>query len=162
MPTPVLTFTFPGQINEHAARVVATVVTTTLVVAFAFGWWWAVPVLASGFLLRVAWGPRFSVLARFAMAVAKKFWRPRPVTGAPKRFAQGIGATCTVTSTILFATGHTSYAWGVAMLVAFFAFLEAAFAFCMACWLFGRLQALGVIPPDVCTACAPGQHGDGI
>ncbi len=162
MPTPVLSFTFPGQINEYAARVVATVVTSTLVVAYAFGVWWAVPVLASGFLLRAGWGPRFSVLARFAMAVAKRLWRPKPVTGAPKRFAQGIGAACTVTSTVLFVSGYETSAWGVAMLVACFAFLEAAFAFCMGCWIFGRLQALGVIPREVCVACAPGQDGDGI
>lgn len=34
-----------------------------------------------------------------------------------------------------------------------FALVESVLGFCAGCWLFGRLMALGVIPPDVCEAC---------
>ena len=33
--------------------------------------------------------------------------------------------------------------------------LEASLAFCMGCWIYARLQALGLIAADACTDCAP-------
>ncbi len=148
-------FSFPAQVNEYAARCVATGVIATLAVAAIFDQPWLFAVLAVGFLLRVGWGPRFSPLARLAMAIAARVWTPKPVTGAPKRFAQGIGATCMISSTALFFTGHAVAAWSLAGLVAVFAFLEASIAFCMGCTIYAQLQRWGVFPPDACVDCAP-------
>jgi hypothetical protein len=149
-------FSFPAQVNERAARVVAGTVATAVVVAIGTGFVWVLPVLAIGFLLRVGWGPRFSPLARFAMFAAKRLWEVRPVAGAPKRFAQGIGAACTVGATALFFAGFPGGARALAALVAVFATLEASIAFCMGCWVYARLQRAGVFPPDACVDCAPG------
>jgi hypothetical protein len=148
-------FSFPDRINEYAARTVATVVASSLVVAFVFRWSWVFPILGAGFLLRVGWGPKISPLARFAMAFAGRFLGTKPVSGAPKRFAQGIGAVCMIAATTLWLLQLDTAAWIVAAMVVVFATLEASVAFCMGCWVYARLQYAGVFPPEVCTDCAP-------
>jgi hypothetical protein len=148
-------FSFPSQVNEPAARLVATGVVASLTAAWALHLPWLVPLVALGFVLRVGWGPRFSLLARGAMALAAALFPKKPVAGAPKRFAQGIGAACTVAATALFATGHAAAGWYIVAMIVGFATLEAALAFCMGCWLYRQLQRTGVFPDDVCVDCAP-------
>lgn len=148
-------FSFPAQVNEYAARTVAASVLTLTVTAYFLNAPWILGFLAVGFLLRVGWGPRFSPLARIAMMLAPKIWPVRPVAGAPKRFAQGIGAVCTVTATALWLSGSVNAAWGVAGLIVIFASLEASVAFCMGCWIYARLQNAGIFPHDACVDCGP-------
>lgn len=148
-------FSFPELLNERAARVVAAGVALTSAVALATGWWGLVPVLAAGFLLRVGWGPRFSPLARTALWVAGRLWEPRIVVGAPKRFAQAVGAVFTLTASVLFATGADLAAMVLMAVLIVFATLEAGLAFCMGCWVYGQLQAAGLIAPDACVDCGP-------
>lgn len=148
-------FSFPSQINEHAARLVAGTVALTGAASLVFGLRWVIPLLAIGFVLRVSFGPRFSPLAKLAMTLAPKLWEPVPVFGAPKRFAQGVGAVFTVTASALLFTGHATAGWALIGTLVVFASLEAALAFCMGCWVYGRLQAAGLIPPDACVDCAP-------
>jgi len=148
----VFHFSFPSQVNERAARLVAATIATVSVVALGAQWGWLIPLLAVGFLLRVGWGPRFSLLARLAMWGAPKLWDIRRVAGPPKRFAQGIGAAVTLTASLLLALGQGAGWWLVAVL-ALFASLEALFSFCMGCWVYGQLQQRGVFPPDVCNNC---------
>lgn len=147
-------FSFPQQVNERAARLVAGVVATSAAVAIATQTWWVVPLLAVGFALRVGWGPRFSPLARFAVAVAPRLWTPRAVPGAPKRFAQGIGAVVTLLASGLLAGGLLVPGWALIGVLVIFATLEAAISFCFGCWLYGALQRAGVIAPDACAECA--------
>lgn len=147
-------FSFPQQVNERAARLVAAVVATSAAAAIATQAWWVVPVLAAGYVLRVGWGPKFSPLARFAVAVAPRLWEVRPVSGAPKRFAQGIGAVVTLAASGLLAGGLLVPGWALIGVLVFFATLEAALSFCFGCWLYGVLQRAGVIPYEVCTDCA--------
>lgn len=147
-------FSFPEQVNERAARLVAAVVAFSLGAALLGRLWWVVPAIALGFLLRVGWGPKASPLARAAVGLAGRLWAPRPVYGAPKRFAQGIGALCTAGASLLFAASLASLAWALVGLVVVFASLEAALGFCAGCWLYGRLQETGLIAPDACVDCA--------
>jgi hypothetical protein len=149
-------FSFPQQVNERAARLVAAVVATTSLVALLTQAWWLIPLLSAGFFLRVGWGPKVSPLARFAVTVAPKFGPAVLVAGAPKRFAQGIGAAVTLVASVLLATGNATAGWALVSVLVVFATLESALAFCFGCWLFGRLQAAGLVAPDVCTDCAPG------
>jgi len=148
-------FPFPAQVNERAARLVAGAVVLLLAAAFLSQQRFIVALLAAGFLLRLAWGPRISPLARAAVFVSGRLWPARPVAGAPKRFAQGIGALCTLAACALFASGHAGAAWMLCGLVALFALLEASIAFCMGCWIYARLQARGWMPADACVDCAP-------
>lgn len=146
-------FPFPHSVNERAARLVAAVVSLSLCVALIWNLPWLVTVLAVGFLLRVAWGPRVSPLARVAVAAADRLWGSRPVPGAPKRFAQAIGGALTCSATVLFVFHDDTAGWVLAGLVAAFAAFEALLAFCAGCFLFAQLQRMGAIRPDTCARC---------
>lgn len=150
-------FSFPTQVNERAARLVAAGVVLALTCALLFGLAWLVPLLALGFLLRVGWGPKVSPLARAAVALAARF-EPRPVFGTPKRFAQGIGASFSLAASALLFTGHPRAGWSLVGVLLFFATLEAAVGFCAGCFAYARLQAWGLLPPDACVDCAPGNR----
>ncbi len=148
-------FSFPALVNERAARLVATGVASLLVASLALHQTWMVPALAVGFLLRVGWGPKVSPLARTAVRFADRFGEPKLVAGSPKRFAQGIGAACTIAATALYAVGAGTAANAVVGAVVVFALLEATIAFCMGCWIYGQLQRVGLVSPSVCIDCAP-------
>jgi hypothetical protein len=132
-------FSFPERVNERAARLVAAGVATSLGGAWAMGWGWVLPVLGVGFVLRWAWGPRFSPLGRGAVWLASRLWEVRLVAGPPKRFAQGIGAVCLLGASVLLPAGVGWAAWAIAGMVAGFAAMEAALGFCMGCWLYRHL-----------------------
>ena len=85
-------FGFPAVVNEKAARVVAAGVALITATALLTGWLWLSAVLAVGFALRVAAGPRYSPLGQLATkVVAPRLGRARLVPGPPKRFAQTVG-----------------------------------------------------------------------
>lgn len=128
-------FSFPQQVNERAARIVAGVVSSAIVLAFLSDTPAIVAALALGFWLRVGWGPKVSPLARVAVFLARK--RQVPVPGAPKRFAQLLGALFTTASSALLFGGYTSVGWALALTVAALASLESALAACLGCWIYG-------------------------
>lgn len=145
---------FPREVNEKAARTVAAGVVLLTVLALLTGSPWVPLVMAVGFALRVASGPRLSPLGRVsAHVIAPRLGTAVPVPGAPKRFAQSIGLGFTLAATIAwFAGAHTLGTVLLAVLLVF-ATLESVFGFCAGCYLFGHLMRWGVIPDDVCEAC---------
>lgn len=149
-------FTFPNPVNEVAARTVAGVVAVIGVVAIVAHLPWLSAVLAAGFLLRVASGPTFSPLGQLATRViAPRLAPAKLVAGPPKRFAQAMGAVLTVTATITyFGFGLTTVTYILLAAVVLAATLESVFALCLGCQIFGVLMRVGVIPDEVCVACA--------
>lgn len=149
-------FGFPNPVNEKAARTVAAGVAAIAVVTLLTGWHWLIVVLAVGFAARVLTGPKLSVLGQLATrVVAPRLGMPRFVPGPPKRFAQAIGLTLTTVAAVG-SLGFGVHLLGTALIAVLlvFALLESVLGFCAGCWLFGRLMALGIIPEDVCEACA--------
>ena len=146
---------YPAQLNERAARITAGFVVALLASAWIARASWLLPLLALGFVVRASLGPRYSPLARLAAALATQLGPPRPVPAAPKRFAQGIGAVVLTLASGLAYGGSTRPAWALAGMLVVFASLEAVLGFCAGCWIFGRLQRLGVLGPAVCVDCAP-------
>lgn len=149
-------FQFPNPVNETASRTVAAGVAVVAALAISLQLPWISAVLGYGFLARVATGPTLSPLGQVATRwVAPRLTRsPRLVPGPPKRFAQGIGATLTVVATGCWFGLHAAIATYVLLaLLVVAATLEAGFAICIGCWVFGRLSSLGVVPPTVCEAC---------
>jgi hypothetical protein len=145
---------FPNPVNERAARVVAGVVAVASAITLIFGWYWLLVPIAYGFVARVLTGPTLSPLGRVAMKVAPRFGEPVYVAGPPKRFAQGIGAVCTVAAAIFaLALGWNLGADVVLAMMVVFATLESVFALCVGCKIFGALMTLGVIPETACEAC---------
>jgi hypothetical protein len=149
-------FSFPNPVNEKAARVVAGVVLIASILALATSWYWLLIPLAYGFVARVLTGPTLSPLGRLASdVIAPRLGPSKPVSGPPKRFAQGMGAVMTTAAAILaLAAGQHAIADGllVAMIVA--AGLESIFAYCLGCKVFGLLMRMGVVPEEVCAECA--------
>jgi len=148
-------FSFPNPVNEVSARLVAGGVVIITLLILVVGWHWLLIPLAYGFVARVLTGPTLSPLGQVVTrGVTPRLHRNKPVPGPPKRFAQGIGATLTVTATILyFGFGLTTAALALVGLVLVAATLESVFAYCLGCKIFAMLMRAGVIPDDVCEEC---------
>lgn len=154
-------FSFPNPVNEVAARSVAAgvaiVAVLTIVLATTVGhaWLWLTAVLAYGFLARVLTGPTLSPLGQMATRVAApRIGREKFVPGPPKRFAQGMGLTISLTALILVAVRADTAALVLLGMLVAAATLESALAFCIGCRIFGFLMRAGFIPETACAACA--------
>lgn len=148
-------FAFPNPVNEVSARLVAGGVVVMTAVILLFGQHWLLVPLAYGFAARVATGPTLSPLGQLVTrGITPRLGANKPVPGPPKRFAQGIGATLTVSAALLhFGFGATTAADVLVGLVLVAATLESVFAFCIGCKLFALLMRAGVIPEEVCEEC---------
>jgi hypothetical protein len=145
---------FPNPVNEYAARSVAGMVVLLCIATLFFRTEWLLWPLALGFVARVASGPRFSPFGQLATKViAPRFGPARLVPGPPKRFAQAIGATLSIAALVAFYLGAPTVSWLLVGLITVAALLESVFGVCLGCIIFGRLQAVGVIPASVCEAC---------
>jgi hypothetical protein len=147
---------FPHPVNEVAARVVAGGVVVLALAALAFRSPWLLIPLAYGFWARVLTGPRLSPLGQLATRVlAPRLAAPRFVAGPPKRFAQAMGVAFSSTALILwFGFGEQTACWVLVGMLTLAAVAESAFGFCVGCRVFGLLMKRGIIPDEVCAACA--------
>jgi len=150
-------FSFPNPVNEVSARLVAGGVVVMAVAAIVFQQPWLIAVVAYGFVARVLTGPTLSPLGQLVTRVVTPRLpiAARPVAGPPKRFAQGIGATLTVTAAVL-SLGFGLHLIGYILLglVVAAATLESVFGYCVGCKIFGLLMRAGMIPEEICAACA--------
>jgi hypothetical protein len=155
-PTLGKVFRFPNPVNEVAARLVAAGVVVLCLATMAWGQPWLLIPLCYGFWARVLTGPTLSPSGLLASRVlAPRLGPSRPVPGPPKRFAQAMGVAFSTTAVVLwFGFGLRSAALGVIGLLTVAAVLESAFGYCLGCTVFGLLMRVGVIPDDVCQACA--------
>ncbi len=148
-------FSYPSTINEKAARVIGAVVAVTLAVALVTGAYWLAVPIAYGYWARVLSGPKLSPLARLANdVIAPRLGAPKPVSGPPKRFAQGMGAAFSTGGAIAWALGAPTVAAVLLGMLLAAATLEAVFALCLGCKIFGLLMRAGVVPDEVCAECA--------
>lgn len=149
-------FRFPNPVNEVAARTVAGAVVILCAATIGWGQPWLLIPLAYGFWARVLTGPTLSPLGRLATGVvAPRLGPPRLVAGPPKRFAQAMGAAFSSVALVLwFGFSLDTAALVVTGLLAAAAFLESVFGYCLGCRIFGALMRAGVIPDEVCEACA--------
>ena len=148
-------FGFPNPVNETSARLVAAGAVLQSIAFLVVREWWVLVPLAFGFLARVLAGPRFSPLGRLVTHVITPRLRVehRFVPGPPKRFAQGVGLVFSggALAAELAGAGPVAIALIAGLTVA--ASLEAVFAVCLGCMVFGRLMAWGVIPASICESC---------
>jgi len=147
-------FEFPAVVNEKAARAVAGLVVLVAAVALLTGWLWLSAVLAVGFALRVASGPRFDPFGQLATKViAPRLGEPVLVPGPPKRFAQAIGLVLTLVATGFLVAGLPLVTTALLGILLVFATLESALGFCAGCYAFGLLMRAGLVPEETCAAC---------
>ena len=153
MPSP---FSFPNPVNEVSARFVAGGVALIGLACLVFQAPWLMPVLAVGFVLRVAWGPRVDPLGLLVtrVIVPRLPIAERLTPGPPKRFAQSIGAFVTLSATaVYYAAGISWAAYGLIVVLVLFATLESVLGLCVGCKMFDLLMRAGVIPESVCEEC---------
>jgi len=149
-------FSFPNPVNEVSARLVAGGVVLLSLVTIAFDLPWLTAVIAYGFIARVLTGPTLSPLGQLVTRVItpRLHLAARPVAGPPKRFAQGIGAACSVSAAVLaLGLGSTTAAYLLLGLLIVAATLESVFGLCLGCKAFAALMRAGVIPREVCERC---------
>lgn len=149
-------FRFPNPVNEVSARLVAGCVVLLTLVILLGGQTWAIGLLAYGFVARVLTGPTLSPLGQFVTRVLTPAlpFEAKLVPGPPKRFAQGIGATLSVSAALAyFVGGSTTAATVLVAMILVAASLEAFAGFCLGCVIFRQLMKVGVIPETVCEAC---------
>lgn len=156
MPSTSRFFSFPNPVNELSARLVATGVVLQSIAYLVIREWWVLVPLAFGFVARVTSGPRVSPLGLLVtrVVVPRLDREPRWVPGPPKRFAQGIGASFSVTALVLESVGADTAAVVVIAMLLVAASLEAFVGFCLGCVMFSGLIRLGVVPESVCVECA--------
>ena len=112
--------------------------------------------LAYGFLARVLTGPTLSPLGQFVTRVLTPAlpFEAKLVPGPPKRFAQGIGATLSVSAAVAhFGFGSTGLALVLVAMITVAASLEAVVGFCLGCKIFALLMKAGIVPEETCEAC---------
>ncbi len=146
---------FPNPVNEKAARSVAGGVLVLSLLALVPHLTWLTLLIAIGFLLRVAAGPRFSPLGQLATKViAPRLGAARLVPGPPKRFAQAIGATVTTAAAVAYlGFGNVLLANVLLALIVIAAGLESVLGLCLGCVIFGWLMRVGVISDEICQEC---------
>ncbi|HUY63549.1 MAG TPA: DUF4395 domain-containing protein [Acidimicrobiales bacterium] len=149
-------FSFPNPVNEVAARSVAGGVVLLCLSTLIWRQGWLLVPLAYGFWARVLAGPRLSPLGQLATrVVAPRLGPPTLVAGPPKRFAQAIGVAFSTTALLLwFVVGSHTASLVVVGLLAAAALLESAFGLCLGCRAFSLLMRFGLVPDEVCAACA--------
>ena len=148
-------FSFPNPVNETAARIVASGAAALGAAFVASGNGWLLVPLVYGFVARTLSGPTFSPLGIVAtrLIVPRIKVQHRFVAGPPKRFAQAIGAVFSIVASALMLFGVETAARIVITGLVAAALLEAVFAVCLGCIIFGWLMRTGVIPDDVCKEC---------
>lgn len=147
---------FPNPVDEVSARLVAAGVVLIAALFLLTGWTVPLALLAYGFVARAAAGPTFSPLGQLVTRVLTPRLRlaPRYVAGPPKRFAQTIGAALSCAALTLQVSGQHEVATALIAVLAVFALLESALAFCAGCRIFALLIRAGLVPAAVCAECA--------
>ena len=153
---------YPSAVDGVTVRLVASAVLLIGIVAIVTGQWWLYLVLAADFVPRFVWGPSRSFVATGILRFVRPRVRlaPRSVSGAPKRFAAGIGAVMTSLASVawllhLALGSHAALVvvWVIAALMVVFPALAAVFGYCVGCKLYGLLARRGWVRPDLCIDC---------
>ena len=147
---------FPNPVNETSARIVATGAVLMSLLFLVSGNGWVLLPLTYGFVARVLTGPTLSPLGRLAtQVITPRINREHTfVAGPPKRFAQGIGATFTLTASVLWLLGLHGASFVVIAMLTVAASLEAFAGFCLGCVIFGQLMRWNLVPESVCLECS--------
>jgi len=147
---------FPDTVNEVAARVVAGFVVLLTAAYLLTQWTPLLAFIAYGFVARVLTGPKLSPIGQLTtrVIVPRLPVAERPTAGPPKRFAQGIGATLSLSALALDLSGSTTAALALVAMITAAASLESFVGYCLGCTIFAKLMAVGLVPETVCEACA--------
>jgi hypothetical protein len=116
--------------------------------AFVFDWPWMVIFVGLVLAVGTAW-PTAALfkLVYFRLLKPIRILRPQivPDDPAPHQFAQGLGATCLLTSGVLLLLGYSLAGWLLTWMVVILASVNLFFNFCAGCFIFFQLDKAGLM-----------------
>ena len=137
------------KVDQSALRVNQVSIISLLIIAFLLDQPWLVAFVAA--VLTVGtWWPRAALFKLLYARLLKPLgWlRPRVVADDPQPhlFAQGVGGTFLLASTLAFAAGSALLGWALAWIVIVLAGVNLFAGFCLGCFIFYQLARRGVRP----------------
>ena len=127
-------------IDERVARVNGALTVLALAITVFGGLPWLLLPLGADFFIRAFLEPKYSPFAAIARKLLKAMGlAPKMTNAGPKIFAARLGFLFCALIYALYWSGFSLAANTVACLFMFFAFLEAAFGFCVACKVYPLL-----------------------
>lgn len=128
------------QIDEKVARCNGALTVATLGLAIFGGIHWLLPLLGADFFIRGFLDPKYSLFATVSKkALTALKAAPQMTNAGPKTFAARLGFGFCLLISILYFAGFAPAGNLFASVFMLFAFLEAAFGFCIACKIYPLL-----------------------
>lgn len=131
------------RVDENVTRFNATFTVLLLLLFAVSGSVWPVAFLAVDFFTRGAKLPQYSLIALLSNRIVNLLGiTPRIINGGPKFFAARIGFVFSIAILVAHVFEADVVGYSFAAVFALCAFLEAAFAFCVACQIYPFLYKL--------------------
>ena len=125
------------KVNNNVARVVASIVIVFTVVAVALNAWWLLLIQLYDFVVRAAGKKNWSIFRLLGQQIADLMnLQVVAVDAAPKKFAAAVGVAFSAAIIVLLGLNLFVPAVVVAGILLVCAFLEAAFSFCVGCYVY--------------------------
>ncbi|MFB6342107.1 DUF4395 domain-containing protein [Saccharicrinis sp. FJH62] len=129
------------SVDNNVARLNSSFIIVLFVFFFATGSPVVIGFIFLDFLVRGFWEPAFSPVSRTSKFILSNFQiKPKMINAGPKIFAAQVGTF--ISGAVLFCsvTGFSTIGCYFAGVLVFFALLESAFSYCVACKLYPYLR----------------------
>lgn len=125
------------RMNEQVARMNAFVTFSLVLLFIVFGFRYAIYFLLVDFIIRGFVDGRYSLLSFLNIRIASALKiSPKIINAGPKIFAAQVGVLFTLLITLGIILNYPYFALTLAVVLAFFSFLEMAFGICVACKIY--------------------------
>lgn len=138
-----------NKVDQTALKVNQTCIIILLAWAFLFNWPWLVALVALVMLVGT-FQPEAGLFKLFYSRVLRPAGLLKPDIVAddpqPHLFAQGVGGTFLLFSSLAFLAGWSALGWILAGIVIVLAAINLFFGFCMGCFMYYQLGRRGIKP----------------
>ncbi len=135
------------RVDHSALRTNQAFIITLLLVAFLVNTWWLVAFVSGVMLVGTVW-PEAGLFKRIYQHVLRpvRLVKPDVIIDNPEphRFAQGLGGVFTLGATAALLLGAPVVGWTLTWIVIVLAALNLFVGFCAGCFVYYRLNRLGV------------------
>jgi len=135
------------RVDQSALRTNQAFIIGLLLTAFVFDWWPLAAVAAAAMIVGTVW-PEAGLFKRAYQHILRPLRLVKPDVIAdnpqPHRFAQGLGGAFTLGGTAALALGSPVLGWALVWIVIVLAALNLFVGFCAGCFVYYRLNRLGV------------------
>lgn len=129
------------SVDNNVARLNSSIIIALFALFFATGNSVVIAFIFLDFLVRGFWEPTYSPVARISKFILKNFQvKPKMINAGPKIFAAQVGTFISGATLFCSITGFSTIGCYFAGILVFFALLESAFSYCVACKLYPYLR----------------------